>query len=178
MWRYVVVAVGVAVLASEVRGLVGSDVAQPDQQPARTEMASIQTSEGSDTAHNPLEGRMVRIPMDSRGHFVTTARMNGRNIKVLVDTGATSVAINETTAKRLGIRLKKSDFRYTVNTANGAIKAAVATIDEIQIGRVSVRNVQASVVGDKSLSSTLLGMSFLKELHKFEISDKKLILTQ
>lgn len=178
MWRYIIVAVGIAVLASEIPGMIGIDETSPDQPRANTELASIQTSESPAKAHNPLEGRMVRIPMDSRGHFVTNARMNGRKTKVLVDTGATSVAINETTARRLGIRLKKSDFRYTVNTANGSIKAAIATIDEIQIGRVRVRNVQASVVGDKSLSSTLLGMSFLKELHKFEISDKKLILTQ
>ncbi len=178
MWRYIIIAVGVAVVASEMPGLIGQSSTQNQQPLENTQTVSIQTNANSTSKHNPLEGRTARIAMDSRGHFVTTARMNGRRIKVLVDTGATSVAINQSTARRLGIHLKKSDFRYKVNTANGTIKAAVAMIDEIQIGRIIVKNVQASVVGDKSLSSTLLGMSFLKELHKFEIANSELVLTQ
>ena len=139
MWRYVIIAVGVAAIASEIPELIGVNQSQPEQQsnqsqsPSKT--ASTNENANSASSHNPLEGRTARIKMDSRGHFVTNARMNGRQIEVLVDTGATSVAINQSTARRLGIHLKQSDFRYKVNTANGAIKVALATIDEIRIGR-------------------------------------------
>jgi len=85
-------------------------------------------------SHNPLAGRVERVAMDSRGHFVVEARMNGRKSKVLVDTGATYVAINETTARKLGIRLRDSDFKHKVLTANGISLAAAAVIDEI-VGR-------------------------------------------
>ena len=129
-------------------------------------------------SYNPLDGRKERIEMDSRGHFLADARMNGYKSKVLVDTGATYVAINETTARKLGIRLKDSDFKHKVNTANGITMAAATVIDEIQIGRVRVQNVQASVSRDEALGVTLLGMSFLKKLNKFEISSNELILTQ
>jgi len=129
-------------------------------------------------ADNPLDGRKARIAMDNRGHFMVEARMNGRKSKVLVDTGATYVAINESTARKLGIRLKDSDFKYKVRTANGITYAAAAMIDEIEIGRVRVRDVQASVSRDASLSTTLLGMAFLKKLKKFEISNGELLLTQ
>lgn len=145
---------------------------QQEQQIARAEEPVKKKS------FNPLDGRKARIAMDSRGHFVTKAKMNGRNEEVLVDTGATYVAINESLARRLGIRLKDSDFKYKVRTANGITYAAAAVIEEIQIGRVRVQNVQASVSRDEALSTVLLGMSFLKKLNKFEISGKELILIQ
>ncbi|MGB7335225.1 MAG: TIGR02281 family clan AA aspartic protease [Salaquimonas sp.] len=129
-------------------------------------------------ANNPLDGRRTIIEMDSRGHFIADARMNGYRSEVLVDTGATYVAINETTARKLGIHLKESDFKYKVRTANGTTMAASAVIDEIQIGRVSVKDVRASVSRDESLSVVLLGMAFLKKLRKFEIANNELILTQ
>ncbi|MBO6813981.1 MAG: TIGR02281 family clan AA aspartic protease [Rhizobiaceae bacterium] len=123
-------------------------------------------------------GRIARIRMDSRGHFIANARINGRKIKVLVDTGATSVAINGSTAKRLGIRLTATDFKHKVNTANGVVPAAIATIDRIQIGNVSVRNVKAAVIEGKGLDGTLLGMSFLGQLSEFSISNGELVMRQ
>lgn len=128
--------------------------------------------------YNPLDGRKSIIKMDNRGHFVASARLNGRRMNVLVDTGATSVAINESTARKLGIHLKPSDFKYKVRTANGVTKAASAIIDEIEIGRVRITNVRASVSKDSSLNVVLLGMAFLKELRKFEVTNGELILTQ
>lgn len=125
-----------------------------------------------------LSGRKALIKMDSRGHFYTKARMNGARVDVLVDTGATSVAINKTTARRMGIRLSNGDFKYTVNTANGQTKAAAAVIKRIEIGRVRVDNVQAMVLDDKSLRGTLLGMSFLGELKSFGVKNRELILEQ
>lgn len=126
----------------------------------------------------PVYGRKARLTMDSRGHFITNAKMNGRSVEVLVDTGATSVAINTKTARRLGIMLEASDFKYTVNTANGSTKAASAVIDKIQIGNVVVKNVRAAVLDDKALSSTLLGMSFLGQLRSFEVKNQQLLLVQ
>lgn len=123
-------------------------------------------------------GRSHRIEADKRGHFIASARMNGRKVKVLVDTGATSVAINKSTAKRLGIRLIPSDFKYKVNTANGSVKAATAIIERIEIGRVIVTDVQAAILPDRSLNETLLGMSFLNELRSFEFRNGELLLTQ
>jgi aspartyl protease family protein len=144
---------------------------------APVETVSTQTNDVV-KKRNPLDGRKTIIPMDSRGHFIVDARMNGYKAKVLVDTGATYVAINETTARKLGIRLKESDFKHKVRTANGITMAASGMIDEIQIGRVRVQNVRASISRDEALSVVLLGMAFLKKLDKFEITGNELILTQ
>ena len=113
-----------------------------------------------------------------RGHFSFNARLNGRNVKVLVDTGASSVAINRSTARRIGIRLKERDFRHRASTANGYTKFARAKIKEIRIDGILVRNVEAAVLNDSSLSGTLLGMSFLNKLKSFEIKRNKLVMMQ
>lgn len=125
-----------------------------------------------------LSGRAVRIPMDSRGHFNADFKMNGRRVGVLVDTGATLVALNASTARRIGMKIKSADYQYDVETANGKTKAAAGYIDEISIGRIRVRNVPALVMKDSALNGTLLGMSFLKELDSFTVSDRELILEQ
>ena len=123
-------------------------------------------------------GRKVRIKSGYGGHFVTDVRMNNRSVKVMVDTGATTVAINESTARKIGIRLQPADFKYKVNTANGVARMAVATIREISIGNIRVKNVRAGVLKDSALSSTLLGMSFLNKLRRFEVRDGTLLLEQ
>jgi len=169
--------------------IAGLFIASAIAVPQLAEMQLSKTAKQSEAPHkvavqqtrkksNPLDGRKAVIAMDSRGHFNVDARLNGRRAKVLVDTGATYVAINESTARKIGIRLKDSDFKYKVRTANGITMAAGAMIDEIEIGRVRVKNVQASISRDASLSTILLGMSFLKKLDGFEINGNELILSQ
>jgi aspartyl protease family protein len=125
-----------------------------------------------------LPGRKVRVPADGAGHFLADFKLNGRSVNAMVDTGAALVAINLSTAKRIGIRLAPADFKYRVSTANGEARAAGVTIDSLQIGRISVDNVQAVVLDDASLDGTLIGMSFLKQLSKFEVADGALVMQQ
>ncbi|TIU76362.1 MAG: TIGR02281 family clan AA aspartic protease, partial [Mesorhizobium sp.] len=65
-----------------------------------------------------------------------------------------------------------------VNTANGAIKAAVVTVDRLQIGKISLDNVQAVVLDDRALQTNLIGVSFLQRLQKYEVQDGALLLVQ
>jgi aspartyl protease family protein len=119
-----------------------------------------------------------RLEMNAQGHFIAQFRMNGRAVEAMVDTGATIVAINKSTARRLGISVVPADFKYSVSTANGKIMVARAVIQTIEIGGVRVRNVEAAVLDDRALSGTLLGMSFLRELKSFSVEDSELILKQ
>ncbi len=125
-----------------------------------------------------LSGRKVRLAMNEQGHFVTDFKLNGRRVNALVDTGATLVAINQSTARRIGLRLKASDFKYEVRTANGNTKAASAMIKTMQIGRIHIKNVQAAILSDRALDGTLVGMSFLKRLKSFKIENQALLLQQ
>jgi len=142
--------------------------------PTRTKkhrpLRSSQESKKKASKKRNNSGRSYVIESDQYGHFNTVARMNGMRIPVLVDTGATSVAINKSTARRLGISLRSDDFKHKARTANGIALFARAKIRNIRIGGIVIDEVDASVLDDKSLSTTLLGMSFLKRLTKFEMS--------
>ena len=66
----------------------------------------------------------LNIPRDARGHFQIDGRIDGQRIGFMVDTGASVVALNETTAARFGLRPTRGEYNATVATANGTIKAA------------------------------------------------------
>src|SRR5882762_9194457 len=68
--------------------------------------------------------RSLSIPRDARGHFQTDGRIDGQRIDFMIDTGASVVALNERSAARFGLRPSPGDYKATVNTANGTIKAA------------------------------------------------------
>ncbi|TGQ33894.1 MULTISPECIES: TIGR02281 family clan AA aspartic protease [unclassified Mesorhizobium] len=123
-------------------------------------------------------GRKVVVAADERGHFTSAFRLNGRQVDGLIDTGATLVAINSSTARRIGISLNQSDFSHEVNTANGAIRAALVTIDRLQIGKITVDNIQAVVLDDRALQTNLIGMSFLQRLEKYQVENGTLLLVQ
>ncbi len=122
--------------------------------------------------------RKVALRADRLGHFQADATVNGRAVPVIVDTGATTVALTEDSARRLGIALQRSDYTLPISTANGVIPAAPVMLSEVRIGGVSVRNVQAVVVSGDALPVNLLGMTFLSRLTKFEIGGGQLVLTQ
>ena len=125
-----------------------------------------------------LPGRKVRLTAGEGGHFIADFKLNGRVVTAMIDTGATVVAINQTTARRIGIKLKPADFRSAVMTANGRAPAANIVIDRLEIGRIAVKDVDALVLDDRALGGTLIGMSFLKQLSKFEAREGTLTLMQ
>lgn len=191
MWRYVFLAgvIGVSVAQAPAfffekvvdsrENTKSQHVSQPERPSDNTNqnIASV-NSRKQNLAQVSSSGRKVRIKAGHGGHYYAEVRMNNRTVNVLVDTGATMVAINETAARKIGIRLKSSDFNRKVNTANGTTKMALATIREIRIGNIRVQNVRAGVLRDSALSTTLLGMSFLNQLKRFGVSNQTLLLEQ
>ena len=124
----------------------------------------------------PAAGRTLSIPHDARGHFETEGRIEGQRIAFMIDTGASVVALNETSAARFGLRPSRGDYNATVTTANGTIKAARTQLAMIEIGGLIVRDVDAMVLPDEALSENLLGLSFLSKLKRFEYANGKLVL--
>jgi len=122
--------------------------------------------------------RNLAIPRDGRGHFLTEGRIDGQRIDFMVDTGASVVALNETSAARFGLRPSRGDYNATVTTANGTIKAARTRLAMVELGGLIVRDVEAMVLPDEALSENLLGLSFLSKLKRFEYSGGKMVLEQ
>jgi aspartyl protease family protein len=122
--------------------------------------------------------RSLSIPRDGRGHFRTEGRIDGQRIGFMVDTGASLIALNETSAARFGLRPSRGDYNATVTTANGTIKAAPARLAMIEVGGIVVRDVDAMVLPDEALSENLLGLSFLSKLKRFEYTNGTMVLEQ
>ncbi len=162
-----------------IMGLLATQSSQVETRAPETAIAVAAKAPASEQGKSSgIAGRKVAIAMGENGHFFGEFKLNGRRIDALVDTGATAVAINVSTARRIGIQLHANDMTQRVNTANGTAKAAVVLIDRLEVGRISVDNVQAVVLEDDALSGTLIGMSFLGRLKSFNVSDQQLLLTQ
>jgi aspartyl protease family protein len=148
------------------------------------EMSPVSTAAGTAPANQPaavaaeasLSPRRVALVADARGHFQTAATINGRQVEVMVDTGATLIAINEATAVKLGISPPRRAYTAEVSTASGVIKAAPVVLADVRLGGIRLSDVPALVVPGKALPVNLLGMSFLSRLSSFEVSKNRLVL--
>jgi aspartyl protease family protein len=123
-------------------------------------------------------GRMVRLQAGRDGHFRTLARFDGRSEEVMVDTGATYVALGQDAARRLGVRVDPSEFVHTAQTAQGTVRAALARVRRLSIGSVELSDIDVMVLEGVGPGTTLLGMSFLKRLSRFEAKGEHLTLVQ
>jgi aspartyl protease family protein len=147
--------------------------------PAKVAVASNQGRTGVMSDAPASAGRRHHsIPKDARGHFSTDGRVEGRRIGFMVDTGASVIALTESSAALVGIRPSRSDYNAPVSTANGVVKGARARLSSVDIGGLEVRDVEAMVLPDNVLSENLLGLSYLSRLKRFEYSGGKLLLEQ
>lgn len=115
------------------------------------------------------------ISKGADGHFWAEAEVNGRSVRFLVDTGATAVALTAADAQRLGYSLKDLDYAYSVTTANGQARAAAVKLASVSVSGARVADVDALVI-EKGLDTSLLGMTYLGRLSRFEATRQSLIL--
>jgi aspartyl protease family protein len=144
----------------------------PAAAPSSSALAAAKPAEANSYGSN------VTIPRDARGHFATSARVDGRRMDFMIDTGASLVALRASDAASLGVHPAAREFTAEVKTANGSVKAAQTQLGMVEISGVTVRDVAALVLPDEALSENLLGMSFLLRLRHFEYSNGKLVLEQ
>jgi aspartyl protease family protein len=146
-----------------------ADRLTPTPAAASASVAAIET---------PASGRSLSIPTDPRGHFRTEGRIDGQRVAFMVDTGASMVALNETSAARFGLHPSRADYNATVTTANGIVKGARARLAMVELGELTVRDVDALVLPDEALSENLLGLSFLSKLKRFAYANGQMVLEQ
>ena len=118
----------------------------------------------------------TELKVDSRGHFIVRAEINGSDIMVLIDTGASAVALSYEDASNAGLRPGSLDFNIPIATANGIAKAARVKLDRVEIDGVRVFDVDGMVLPEGALRGSLLGMSFLSRLRSFRVEDGVLYL--
>jgi aspartyl protease family protein len=143
---------------------------------APTQAATVQVAD--QPMQSPAGQHRMELASGRDGHFHADARVEGRHIDFLVDTGASLVVLRESDAATVGIRPMRSDYTATVTTANGKLKAAPVKLERVEIGDIAVFDVPALVLPDEALSQNLLGVAFLSKLRRYEVADGRLTLEQ
>lgn len=167
--------VGGIVYFDDLRGLLGLEAPamQAVSAPLRTPRRSHASVRSPSMRSTPGS---VELSAGPNGHFFADAEINGSRIPVMVDTGASLVALSHEAARRAGVFVQDSDYKYKVSTANGPARIAVVQLDRVSIGDITVYDVRAAVSERGALGTTLLGMSFLGKLKRAEMRNGRLIL--
>ena len=129
------------------------------------------------SAPRTVEPGIVRLLMSDDGHFYAASTVNGRRVRFLVDTGATSIALTADDAIRVGFDVNELLYNQPVSTANGSTFVANVRLGNVKIGDIELRDVSATV-HQSGLDVSLLGMSYLGELTSIETRGESLILRQ
>lgn len=106
----------------------------------------------------------VQIWPDPTGMYTVSGSINGFAVDFLVDTGATTIAMNGVQARRLGLDYKLDSIEGRTHTASGEVTAYYLTLDRVRIGEIELRDVQAAVIDGEFPREVLLGNSFLNRL--------------
>jgi aspartyl protease family protein len=120
----------------------------------------------------------TRIAANALGQYSTDVELNGVRLHMLVDTGASSVALSYEDASAAGVLPLPNDFKYSVNTANGVAHVARVMLHQVRLGAITVYDVEAFVGERGALATSLLGMTFLSKLSRMEVADGALLLRQ
>ncbi|RZJ03714.1 MAG: TIGR02281 family clan AA aspartic protease [Brevundimonas sp.] len=123
----------------------------------------------------PAHGAPAQVLKGLDGHYWADALIEGRAVRVMVDTGASVVTLTRNDAARLGLKLDSEDFTGTVITASGPVRAAPVELEAIAVAGARVERVEAMVV-ERGLPHSLLGMSYLGRLSAFTATQASLTL--
>jgi len=115
------------------------------------------------------------IPQDANGSFIVVGKVNGRRVRFVVDTGATDTVLSPEDARRIGADVASLTYGEPVETANGVGYSAPYTAERLEVGPIAFNDFKLAI-NQAPMSSSLLGLSFLRRLQSFEHRDGQLIL--
>ncbi len=105
--------------------------------------------------------REVTLERNRQGHYLATGDINGRSVRFMIDTGATTLGIPAGVAEELGLEGGRAASSHT---AGGRVQVFLLNLDSVGLGNIQMRDVRASIIPDMPGEEVLLGMSFLKHL--------------
>src|SRR6478672_9424697 len=119
------------------------------------------------------QGQETRIPMAIDGHFWVAAKLNGHDVKFLVDSGATTTTVDRKTAAAAGVEISNRRDLF-VRTGNGVIRVASGRAAELTIGTITRNDVALEVADNDDLN--VLGMNYLSSLSRWGVEGRWLVL--
>ncbi len=145
----------------------------------RTELSAVSERVLAELVPGRAANRGVRIVEFVRGRagdFQVLTQVNGAQVAMVLDTGASAVVLTQEAAKAVGLPLEVLVYDVNVDTANGRTRAAAVTLDRVAIGNIVERAVPALIAQPGQLRTSLLGMSFLNRLESWEVRGDKLLM--
>ena len=126
-----------------------------------------QSSEADDWNASGAPGDGVELKREADGHFYANVEINNIPIRILVDTGASGIALSRADARRAGLAVASGMFEVVGEGADGDVRGEYVTLDKVSLGTKTAQSVPAVVLNSGEMS--LLGQSFLKEFASVEI---------
>jgi aspartyl protease family protein len=147
--------------------------------PAPADASAPEKAAAEENAARPASSsyRETAIRADPRGQYAADALVNGAPVRMLVDTGASDVFVSASTAARLGLQVRATR-KFIIQTANGRTTASAVRLDNVSLGGLYMKDVEALVLAPEAGEVNLLGESFLKRLLSVEQRDGTLVLRQ
>ena len=159
--------------AAPVEAAAPEQAAAPVAAPQPVRAADLRGPVNSDDA--PASTSDAEALKGPDGQYWAEGQVDGTRLRLLVDTGASQVALTQTDAQRLGFDPQALTYDVPVHTASGESRAAHVRLASLAVGGARVDNVDAMVV-QQGLNVSLLGMSYLGRLSRFEATPQALIL--
>jgi aspartyl protease family protein len=132
-------------------------------------------AEASGAPDQSYVGDAIELKRNDDGHYWVRAQINGKDVDFLVDSGATTTAINQKTAAETGLAIDTSGFPIFIQTANGRVKAVRGVAQTLQMGGLKL--VDHKVVVSESFGDVnVLGMNFLDSLRSWKVEDNVMTL--
>jgi aspartyl protease family protein len=117
------------------------------------------------------ETRLVRM---DNGHFYAEASVNGQPVHLVVDTGASSVALTVADAQRIGIPFSTSEFEVIGTGASGPVRGKSILLDRVEVEGKEVTHVRGAIL--EGLDVSLLGQSYLSRIGGVQMSGEVMVL--
>ncbi|WP_077147029.1 TIGR02281 family clan AA aspartic protease [Sphingopyxis sp. KK2] len=159
-----VVSVGVASIAS--RSAPADAAVEPDRGGDDNPNWTTQKGKGGGWSSAPstsASGGVVRLGRAEDSHFYADANVDGTSIRMMVDSGASVVALTRRDAEAIGVNVDDLPVTGTARTAGGDVPMRRLILDSVDVDGVEVRRVEAAVI-DADMGVSLLGQSYLSKL--------------
>jgi aspartyl protease family protein len=131
----------------------------------------------SGTAGQSVSGEEITIRRQDDGHYWLQLDVNGKPVRFMIDSGATTTAVNADTARETGIEVDTDGYPVYLNTANGSVAAQRGSIQSLKIGTRDIG--QHNVVVSESFGDTnVLGMNFLDSMQSWKVEGNVMTLKQ
>jgi aspartyl protease family protein len=164
------IAIGLAVgwlapSGPDKRPAPAAPAAQPDA--ASAQLAALQREQW-------LSGE-VMLPRASDGHFYADVTIDGGSTRMMVDTGASIVALTADDAAATGVQWSEHAIQPVARGANGTVFGVPVVLERVQVGQLEAERVEAVVIPE-GLDVSLLGQSFLSKIQRVEIQPDRMVL--